>query len=116
MLTLFTRSMVSKIHKDKANELKLVGYVKNTERGTVSGIAQGERERIEIFKNALQYEGSPSSELIKPLYKTKKLKNHFFFSISIIHFTTFIVFMTSQSSKILIMTRLLLLFEMENVL
>ncbi|CAG8437898.1 7994_t:CDS:2 [Funneliformis caledonium] len=36
-----------KYTKDKAIELNLVGYVKNTERGTVSGIAQGEREKIE---------------------------------------------------------------------
>ncbi|CAI2163187.1 1594_t:CDS:2 [Funneliformis geosporum] len=38
-----------KYTKDKAIELNLVGYVKNTERGTVSGIAQGEREKIECL-------------------------------------------------------------------
>ncbi|CAB4473137.1 unnamed protein product [Rhizophagus irregularis] len=74
-----------KYTKDKANELKLVGYVKNTERGTVSGIAQGEREKIEIFKKWLQYEGSPSSRIDKTTLQEEEIEKVEFHGFEIKH-------------------------------
>ncbi|GBB95314.1 hypothetical protein RclHR1_02510008 [Rhizophagus clarus] len=72
-----------KYTKNKAIELNLVGYVKNTERGTVSGIAQGEREKIEIFKKWLQYEGSPSSRIDKTTLQEEEIETLEFYGFDI---------------------------------
>ncbi|CAG8563891.1 4843_t:CDS:2 [Ambispora gerdemannii] len=59
---------------NKAVELNLVGWVKNTEKGTVQGIAQGEDTEIEVFKKWLQYEGSPFSKILKVEFEEADIK------------------------------------------
>lgn len=56
----------------KAEALKLVGWVRNTPRGTVEGVAQGQTSGIEEFKHFLQYEGSPQSKIEKTTFSDEK--------------------------------------------
>ena len=49
--------------KEKALSLKLVGWVQNTNRSTVIGIAQGEPSQIDKMKTWLKNEGSPQSKV-----------------------------------------------------
>jgi acylphosphatase len=46
-----------------ATSLGLVGYVKNTDRGTVVGVAQGKQEAVDTFKHWLAHTGSPQSQI-----------------------------------------------------
>ncbi|KAF3941523.1 Acylphosphatase-1 [Dactylella cylindrospora] len=53
-----------KFTQQSANDLSLVGYVRNTVSGTVAGEAQGTEESLEKFKEKL-HEGSPRSSVTK---------------------------------------------------
>lgn len=50
---------------NKAKELGITGWVKNTDRGTVVGTIQGPPKVIEHMKEWLSKEGSPQSEISK---------------------------------------------------
>jgi len=52
-----------KYTQTKANELGLIGWVQNTDKGTVIGEAEGEKAAVEKFKHWLCKEGSPSSKI-----------------------------------------------------
>mmetsp|Transcript_23293 Transcript_23293/g.33862 ORF Transcript_23293/g.33862 Transcript_23293/m.33862 type:complete len:126 (+) Transcript_23293:100-477(+) len=52
-----------KYTKIKADELGIVGWVRNTRSNTVCGKAQGPQDRIEVFKEWLRTEGSPKSRI-----------------------------------------------------
>ncbi|KXS13315.1 acylphosphatase-1-like protein [Gonapodya prolifera JEL478] len=47
----------------RAIELGLVGWVKNTDRGTVQGVMEGERKKVETMKIWLRTRGSPQSRI-----------------------------------------------------
>ncbi|CAG8607545.1 5152_t:CDS:2 [Diversispora eburnea] len=70
-----------KFTKDKAIELQIVGWVKNTEYGSVTGIAQGAKKNINVFKKWIQYEGSPYSRIDTAKFKEEE--------IEILEFTNF---------------------------
>jgi acylphosphatase len=54
-----------KYTQSKARELGLIGWVKNTEKGTVLGQAEGDSAAIASMKNWLCNVGSPSSKIEK---------------------------------------------------
>jgi len=54
-----------KYAQEKAKELGLIGWVSNTEKYTVVGQAQGPKDKIELMKQWLSKEGSPSSKIEK---------------------------------------------------
>lgn len=45
----------------EANKLGIKGWCRNTSRGTVEGVIQGTRDKMEAMKDWLQNEGSPNS-------------------------------------------------------
>ena len=47
----------------KAHELKLSGWVRNTDKGTVEGEAEGPTRAIILFKRWLKNTGSPKSRI-----------------------------------------------------
>jgi len=49
--------------EQKALALGLVGWVMNTKAGTVKGVAQGNKDKLEIFRMWLSTEGSPMSKI-----------------------------------------------------
>jgi len=54
-----------KYTKSKAESLGLVGWVKNTNEGTVAGTIQGLEEKVKNMRKWLQTEGSPKSKISK---------------------------------------------------
>ncbi|XP_064455489.1 acylphosphatase-1-like [Ornithodoros turicata] len=75
-----------KYTNDKAKELGLKGWCRNTRQGTVEGVIQGPMDKMEIMKRWLQYEGSPESyikeckfqdeqEISAPEFKDFKIKH-----------------------------------------
>ncbi|KAI8049494.1 Acylphosphatase-like domain-containing protein [Syncephalis plumigaleata] len=50
---------------EQARTLGLVGWVRNTPRDTVEGVAQGTADNIDIMKRWLEKTGSPSSQIVK---------------------------------------------------
>ncbi|XP_042231598.1 acylphosphatase-2-like isoform X1 [Homarus americanus] len=61
-----------KYTQKKAKELALRGWCRNTNGGTVSGLLEGQRDRVETMKNWLQKTGSPSSRIDKVEFKNEK--------------------------------------------
>ncbi|KAK3599017.1 hypothetical protein CHS0354_007484 [Potamilus streckersoni] len=57
-----------KYTKKKARSLGLVGWVENTDRGTVVGQVQGPAEKIAAMKDWLRLEGSPESKIEKCVF------------------------------------------------
>uniref|UniRef100_A0A7M5XN21 acylphosphatase n=1 Tax=Clytia hemisphaerica TaxID=252671 RepID=A0A7M5XN21_9CNID len=55
-----------------AIDLKLVGWVMNTNENTVVGCVQGPLEDIDKMKRWLKYEGSPKSRIDKCIFKDEK--------------------------------------------
>lgn len=51
--------------KEKADELGLMGWVRNTPKGTVEGVVQGKPEQVDKMKGWLEKEGSPMSQIQK---------------------------------------------------
>uniref|UniRef100_A0AAR2K6T5 Acylphosphatase 2 n=1 Tax=Pygocentrus nattereri TaxID=42514 RepID=A0AAR2K6T5_PYGNA len=52
--------------------LGLVGWVKNTNRGTVVGQVQGPRQQVHEMKVWLSKEGSPSSRITRAVFKNER--------------------------------------------
>ncbi|XP_066518377.1 acylphosphatase-2-like [Hoplias malabaricus] len=52
--------------------LGLVGWVKNTNRGTVVGQVQGPQQQVNEMKVWLSKEGSPSSRITRAVFKNEK--------------------------------------------
>eukprot|EP00270_Netrium_digitus_P000942 TRINITY_DN1106_c0_g1_i1.p1 TRINITY_DN1106_c0_g1~~TRINITY_DN1106_c0_g1_i1.p1 ORF type:complete len:108 (+),score=26.24 TRINITY_DN1106_c0_g1_i1:31-324(+) len=51
--------------EQKALSLGLVGWCRNTSRGTVEGVVEGDVEKLQEMKKWLTYEGSPYSRIDK---------------------------------------------------
>ncbi|XP_046554426.1 acylphosphatase-2-like [Haliotis rubra] len=65
--------------KETADKHRLRGWVKNTDRGTVTGEVQGPEEDVSVMMNWLQNTGSPKSKIEKCEFSDKKTieKYHF---------------------------------------
>ena len=57
---------------EEGKKLKLVGWVMNTEKGTVVGQAQGPEDKIKKLKEWLKKTGSPKSRIDKAEFKNEK--------------------------------------------
>ncbi|CAL7943119.1 unnamed protein product [Xylocopa violacea] len=53
-------------------ELGLKGWCMNTDKGTVVGRLEGEKEKVEEMKNWLRYTGSPQSAIDKAEFRNEK--------------------------------------------
>ncbi len=71
-----------KYTQQEAIKLKLVGWVMNTEKGTVVGQMQGNFDSIKKMKDWLKNKGSPKSRIDKAEFKSEK-------EIEKLEFTTF---------------------------
>ncbi|CAN7996002.1 unnamed protein product [Ixodes hexagonus] len=61
-----------KCTKEKADELDLKGWVRNTSKGTVEGVVQGEREKVIEMKQWLSHVGSPHSSISKCVFTDER--------------------------------------------
>ena len=61
-----------KYTQQEATKLKLVGWVMNTEKGTVVGQMQGKEDSVSKMKIWLQKTGSPKSKIDKAEFKSKR--------------------------------------------
>ncbi|KAF8569692.1 hypothetical protein P879_04200 [Paragonimus westermani] len=55
-----------------AKELGVVGWVKNTDHGTVCGAVEGREEAVDLFKKWLSSTGSPKSRIDRCQFKSEK--------------------------------------------
>ena len=67
---------------EEAKKLKLVGWVMNTDKGTVVGQAQGNEDKVKKLKEWLRKIGSPKSRIDKAEFKNER-------EITKLEFTTF---------------------------
>uniref|UniRef100_A0A8D2Q5P1 acylphosphatase n=1 Tax=Varanus komodoensis TaxID=61221 RepID=A0A8D2Q5P1_VARKO len=63
---------VCKYTEDQGRKLGVVGWVKNTARGTVTGQVQGPKEKVEIMKNWLRSVGSPMSRIDRAVFSNER--------------------------------------------
>ncbi|XP_005986615.1 acylphosphatase-1 [Latimeria chalumnae] len=56
----------------QGKKLGLVGWVQNTEQGTVVGQLQGPASRVQTMQEWLQKEGSPRSKITRAEFKNEK--------------------------------------------
>ncbi|XP_046906299.1 acylphosphatase-1 [Hypomesus transpacificus] len=56
----------------EGKKLGLVGWVQNTEAGTVQGQLQGPSSKVKEIKEWLKSTGSPKSQIIKVEFKNEK--------------------------------------------
>ncbi|XP_037662388.1 acylphosphatase-2 isoform X1 [Choloepus didactylus] len=70
--------------EDEARKIGVVGWVKNTSRGTVTGQVQGPEEKVNSMKSWLSKVGSPSSRIDRTDFSNEK-------TISKLEYTNFSV-------------------------
>ncbi|XP_017600804.1 PREDICTED: acylphosphatase-2 [Corvus brachyrhynchos] len=58
--------------EQEAKKLGVVGWVKNTSQGTVTGQVQGPEEKVNKMKSWLSKVGSPSSRIDKTNFSNEK--------------------------------------------
>ena len=61
--------------QQEASKLKLVGWVKNTESGTVQGHIEGPKNDVMKMKTWLQTKGSPKSKITKANFSNETTIN-----------------------------------------
>ncbi|XP_015687237.1 acylphosphatase-2 [Protobothrops mucrosquamatus] len=61
-----------KYTEEQGRKLGLVGWVKNTAHGTVTGQVQGTKEKVEIMKNWLRSVGSPMSRIDQAVFSNER--------------------------------------------
>ncbi|XP_014673615.1 PREDICTED: acylphosphatase-1-like [Priapulus caudatus] len=61
-----------KYTRTKASELRLVGWCRNTSKGTVAGIAQGPKAKLDVLKDWLRYKGSPHSRITSAVFSNER--------------------------------------------
>ncbi|XP_060107943.1 acylphosphatase-2-like isoform X2 [Heteronotia binoei] len=69
--------------EEQGRKLGVVGWVKNTAHGTVTGQVQGPKEKVEIMKNWLRSVGSPMSRIDQAVFSNER-------EISSLEFQSFI--------------------------
>ncbi|CAL8300172.1 unnamed protein product [Boreogadus saida] len=62
-----------KFTQAEAKKLGLVGWVRNTEAGTVEGQLQGPGSKVAEMQSWLRTTGSPQSKIIKAEFKNEKI-------------------------------------------
>ncbi|KAG7260730.1 hypothetical protein CRUP_026887 [Coryphaenoides rupestris] len=62
-----------KFTQAEGKKLGLVGWVRNTEEGTVEGQLQGPRSKVTEMQDWLRNTGSPQSKIIKAEFKNEKI-------------------------------------------
>lgn len=71
---------------EAANKFHIVGFIKNTPKGTVAGIVQGTEPDFSAFKRWLSKEGSPYLHIDKCEFDNeKKMDNLTFKSFTVSH-------------------------------
>uniref|UniRef100_A0A670HUX5 Acylphosphatase-2 n=1 Tax=Podarcis muralis TaxID=64176 RepID=A0A670HUX5_PODMU len=58
--------------EDKARKMGVVGWVKNTRQGTVTGQVQGPEDKVQEMKAWLTNVGSPSSRIDRTNFANEK--------------------------------------------
>ncbi|XP_069787525.1 acylphosphatase-2-like isoform X4 [Narcine bancroftii] len=58
--------------EEHARKLGVVGWVRNTRKGTVDGQVQGKEELVELMKHWLSKVGSPSSRIYQAHFTNEK--------------------------------------------
>ncbi|XP_073410779.1 uncharacterized protein [Dendrobates tinctorius] len=58
--------------EEQAKRVSVVGWVKNTPYGTVTGQVQGSKENVDIMKNWLSNVGSPMSRIDKTIFSNER--------------------------------------------
>ncbi|XP_006909660.1 acylphosphatase-2 [Pteropus alecto] len=58
--------------EDEAKKIGVVGWVKNTSKGTVTGQVQGPEEKVNSMKSWLSKVGSPSSRIDRTDFSNEK--------------------------------------------
>lgn len=71
-----------KYTEEQGKKLGLVGWVKNTSHGTVTGQVQGPKEKVDSMKNWLSCVGSPMSRIDRAVFSNER-------QISSLEFHTF---------------------------
>ncbi|CAI5797736.1 acylphosphatase-2-like [Podarcis lilfordi] len=61
-----------KYTEEQGRKLGVVGWVKNTAQGTVTGQVQGPKEKVEIMKNWLRSVGSPMSRIDQAVFSNER--------------------------------------------
>ncbi|KAK8793675.1 hypothetical protein WA171_002808 [Blastocystis sp. BT1] len=69
----------------QATNLNLVGWCMNTTKGTVTGIMQGPRDRIDEMKIWLQKTGSPASRIDQAVFSNERDIEEYEFSDFSVH-------------------------------
>ncbi|KAK4885089.1 hypothetical protein RN001_001360 [Aquatica leii] len=68
-----------KFTQQESKKIGVRGWCMNTDRGTVSGVMEGEESKINHMKNWLKSVGSPSSKIEKADFKNEKMIPKFTF-------------------------------------
>ncbi|NWY68739.1 ACYP2 protein, partial [Erithacus rubecula] len=71
-LTVLSHYFPNQYTEQEAKKLGVVGWVKNTSQGTVTGQVQGPEERVNEMKSWLSKVGSPSSRIDKTNFSNEK--------------------------------------------
>uniref|UniRef100_A0A8D0GJT2 Acylphosphatase-2 n=1 Tax=Sphenodon punctatus TaxID=8508 RepID=A0A8D0GJT2_SPHPU len=58
--------------EDEARKMGVVGWVKNTRQGTVTGQVQGPEDKVNAMKSWLSKVGSPSSRINRTNFSNEK--------------------------------------------
>ncbi|KAF5299101.1 hypothetical protein FQR65_LT09459 [Abscondita terminalis] len=66
--------------EQQSKRLNIKGWCKNTKKGTVLGVMEGEESKINIMKNWLENVGSPASKIEKAEFKNEKTITNFSFN------------------------------------
>nr|XP_020669036.1 acylphosphatase-2-like [Pogona vitticeps] len=61
-----------KYTEEQGRKLGVVGWVKNTTWGTVTGQVQGPKEKVDIMKNWLRTVGSPMSRIDRTVFSNER--------------------------------------------
>ncbi|XP_036403011.1 acylphosphatase-2-like [Megalops cyprinoides] len=59
--------------EEEGQRLGLVGWVKNTHKGTVVGQVQGPPEQVKEMKVWLSHEGSPGSRITRAIFSNERV-------------------------------------------
>ncbi|NXK79182.1 ACYP2 protein, partial [Amazona guildingii] len=71
-LTVLFRYFVNQYTEKEAAKLGVVGWVKNTSQGTVTGQVQGPEDKVNAMKSWLTKVGSPSSRIDRTNFSNEK--------------------------------------------
>lgn len=72
MLTVLFHYFVNQYTEEEARKLGVVGWVKNTSQGTVTGQVQGPEDKVNAMKSWLTKVGSPSSRIDRTNFSNEK--------------------------------------------